>query len=219
MQVYYFTSAHHALSNVEKRRVKLSQLGNLNDPFEWAAPAFLKREDRKIMRETRLEMGRRWGLLCFSANWQNPVQWGHYADRHRGLCLGFEVPDVYLSAVTYVNQREQIECLSTLRASGALDEEWMKGMVCTKFSHWACEEEWRVFVNLDPSTQEAGLFFKSFDASLRLNQIIVGAESEVTRAQIDTVLGPLRGEVKCKKARLAFRSFEVCEQLDPARWQ
>ncbi len=27
--------------------------------------------------------------------WSNPVIWAHYGDKHRGLCLGFEVPEMH----------------------------------------------------------------------------------------------------------------------------
>lgn len=33
------------------------------------------------------------GLLCFSDNWKSPVMWAHYAAKHHGICLGFDVPD------------------------------------------------------------------------------------------------------------------------------
>lgn len=41
------------------------------------------------------------GILCFSKNWNNPVQWAHYADKHKGFCLGFDVPDEHPTKVTY----------------------------------------------------------------------------------------------------------------------
>ena len=31
--------------------------------------------------------------------------WSHYADRHEGICLGFEIPKELLSKVSYQNDR------------------------------------------------------------------------------------------------------------------
>jgi hypothetical protein len=43
-------------------------------------------------------------MLCFSRDWHNPVQWSHYADKHRGICLGFDVPDSLLVPVQYTKE-------------------------------------------------------------------------------------------------------------------
>ncbi|MDW9570209.1 DUF2971 domain-containing protein [Sinorhizobium meliloti] len=32
-----------------------------------------------------------YGIVCLSDNWQHPMMWSHYADRHRGICLAFDV--------------------------------------------------------------------------------------------------------------------------------
>lgn len=219
MQVYHFTSATHALSNIEKRRLKIAELSKLNDPFDWAAPAFKKKSDRWAMQATKREMGLLYGIVCFSAGWRNPVQWSHYADHHRGVCLGFEVDDQYLTKVTYQAERPELASFKAMQAAGALTREWLMQAISTKFSHWAYEEEYRVFVPLDPAYMDKGLYFKYFDGSMLLTQVIVGPEATVSRAEVDTALGDLGEGVRRTKARLAFKTFEVCEQLDAARWK
>ena len=39
----------------------------------------------------KAEVARRWGVLCFSEDKSDVLQWSHYADRHQGMCLGFDV--------------------------------------------------------------------------------------------------------------------------------
>ncbi len=34
MRVYQYVSAEHGLENIEKRRIKVSRLADMNDPFE-----------------------------------------------------------------------------------------------------------------------------------------------------------------------------------------
>ncbi len=218
MQVYHFTSAVHALSNIEKRRLKIAELSKLNDPFEWAAPAFHSKEDRWAMKATKTAMGKQVGIICFSANWRNPVQWSHYAEHHKGICLGFEVADEHLTPITYQADRPEIESLAAMRRAGNLSEDWLQKMICIKFEHWAYEEEHRVFVQLDQATKDGGMYFKKFGQDMRLNKVIVGPASPVTRAQLSEALGSLSQEVEAMKARLAFKTFEVCQQLNVKQW-
>ena len=44
-----------------------------------------------------------------SRSWHNPVQWSHYASKHTGICLGFDVPDEHLGEVTYSRTRLLVE--------------------------------------------------------------------------------------------------------------
>jgi len=58
------------------------------------------------------ELAQERGLLRFSRDWHNPVLWSHYASRHTGLCLGFDVPDDCLGPVSYSRKRLVVEAES-----------------------------------------------------------------------------------------------------------
>ena len=100
MRVYHFIDEQFGLENIKRRRLKIARIGELNDPFEFIARAEDKLE-RAALRSTKEAQTKSTGLLCFSKSWKNPVQWSHYADRHRGFCLGFDVPDTLIKKVTY----------------------------------------------------------------------------------------------------------------------
>jgi len=90
-RAYHFVSLTYGLDDLRRRRLKISRLDDLNDPFELWAIAQSDRRLRQAMRTTKEQMARQYGLLCFSRGWHNPVLWSHYADRHRGIALGFDV--------------------------------------------------------------------------------------------------------------------------------
>ena len=70
---------------------KISRFCDLNDPFE-LIPFDLSNEDqRDALIHTRKELSDV-GLLCFSFKWLNPLLWAHYADKHKEICLGFDLP-------------------------------------------------------------------------------------------------------------------------------
>ena len=76
--------------------------------------------------------------MCFSKKWSNPVQWSHYADKHRGLCLCFEVADELTMKVSYKPKR-LIADAERLLAPGGIDEVFMQEILTTKFAHWKYE--------------------------------------------------------------------------------
>lgn len=135
MLVYHFLNAHYGLEGIRERRIKISRLMELNDPFEFLGVDLSGREFRKALKATKATISKTQGILCFSKTWKNPVLWGHYADKHKGICLGFEVPRAVLEKVDYVDFR--------FPRPKVLDEIFMKKLLFTKFAHWQYEQEYR----------------------------------------------------------------------------
>jgi hypothetical protein len=116
MRAYKFLNEHFGLKSLSERRLKISTLADLNDPFELLPYEMSDRNRRRALRETRDELARRRGMLCFSADWIDPVIWAHYSDKHRGLCLGFEIPDEQCKKIQYVSKRLTLPAFPTLHA-------------------------------------------------------------------------------------------------------
>src|SRR5664279_1214228 len=208
MRLYHFTTAYHGLDDIDRRRLKIATIPDLNDPFELLCVDLSNEKLRASMYRWKKSIGKRWGMLCFSANWENSVQWSHYAEKHAGLCLGFDVADETAMPVTYDEQRSAGEAKKLLTTSKG-DEALMKKFLSTKYHHWAYEQEYRVYVDLvdiDPVTK---LFFCDFGDALKLAEVIIGSESDVERAQVSAVLRELHSTVTVTNARLAFKTFRV----------
>src|SRR5260370_7577223 len=92
MRVYKFLSCKSGLRAVRERRLKISEVRSLNDPFELLPFDLSDPELRKWVISSRDEIGKNRGLLCFSQHWHNPVLWAHYAGSNNGLSLGFDFP-------------------------------------------------------------------------------------------------------------------------------
>ncbi len=214
MRVYHFLPANFGLENLRRRRLKLARIAALNDPFEFIGPSAPDPATRKAFADTKTELAAQFGLLCFSRNWKNPVQWSHYADHHRGVCLGFDVPDGLLTVVSYVRKRP-LPDVDLLRRKDAAARDAMLKVLSTKFSHWRYEDEVRLFARLD-TPSAGGLYFRPFDADLQLREVIVGASSDLSRREISDALVGTAAQVR--KARLAFRSFRVVEQRKASLW-
>ncbi len=208
MLVYHFLNANYGLDDLRNRRLKIARIMELNDPFEFLGVDLSDRQFRWALRETKAELSTTKGILCFSKTWTNPVLWGHYADKHRGICLGFEVPSSVLNKVEYVDSR--------FPRPDVLDEAFMKKLLLTKFSHWQYEQENRIYVALEEDID--GLYYSEFSDQLTLKRVIVGEQSSITRAEVSGALVDLGTQVEVFKARAGFRSFDVVRNKDKTMW-
>ena len=217
MRVFHFINAEYGLENLRKRRLKIATLMELNDPFELFGVNLVNEAMRHAFRVMKEELATKRGLLCFSRGWHNPVQWSHYAAKHTGLCLGFDVPDECLGPVTYSRKRLVVEAESLLRPRQLTPEVAIK-FLFTKYAHWRYENEVRCFVTLEEKDTEKDMYFAPFSEKLQLAMVIVGAQSTISRKDIRDALGKLAPSVEAFKARLAFRSFRVVRQRKSSLW-
>jgi hypothetical protein len=204
MRVYHFLPVIHALANIQRKRIKISEIDQLNDPFELWCVSQEDRDLRPALRQYKKEMSERFGLICFCKHWHNPLLWSHYADKHRGIYLGFDVDDRSLKPVDYVEDRPALKMPPTKES---VDE-----LLFTKYRDWKYEEELRNWFKFDK--REDGHYFYPFDGFVQLKEVIAGPLCTESNGRISQALKDYPGEVLVIKARLAFKTFRVVENLE-----
>lgn len=207
MRAYKFLDRHFGLKSLRERRLKISTLNDLNDPFELLPYKLSKRNYRNALRATRRELATLRGILCFSADWRDPVIWAHYSDKHRGICLGFEIPSGLCKRINCVPRRLPFPAIPDIPDA--------ETMLFTKFSNWAYEQEIRVWAALNDN--EDGLYYAPFGEMLTLATVIGGARCSLSLAEVREALGPLGEHVTVIKARAGFERFEIVK--DKRGWQ
>jgi hypothetical protein len=200
MRVYHILPAEHAISNLAFRRIKIARINDLNDPFELLGFDLANPDHHRGLMASKLSLHTTKGLLCFSKSWSNPVLWSHYGDKHRGICLGFDVPDNVGADVHYVTERPPIKELNL-----QMGLNWL----FTKFRHWEYEEEWRAFVTLDESTAENGLFFYEFDEKIVLREVILGALCSIPVERIWRLSRTIDPMISVQEAKLHEVHFSI----------
>ena len=216
-RLYYFSGTRFGLENVEKRRLKISRLMQLNDPFEMASVDFATRDLRRGFQKLKEFYAEHIGLICFSKSYKNPVQWAHYADQHKGVCLGFDIPTSLCTPVNYIQERIKLETFvgpSDMELERLLSTLWG-----TKFSHWVYEEEVRLMLKLDQFYQDGGFYFHPMDERLKLRQVIVGCESKFSRGHVYDALGEKGTGVEVFKVRPAFKAFKIVRNKNSKLWK
>jgi len=108
MRVYRFLEASYGLMSLRDRRLRIGRIEELNDDFEFIGLALGEKEDRLALRGMRRHMDSKSGVLCMSKNWDSPLMWAHYADSHKGIVLGFDVPERAFYKVDYVKDRPRL---------------------------------------------------------------------------------------------------------------
>jgi len=209
MLVHQLMPAHYALENLQNRRLKVSLLNDLNDPFELIGARMERSGIRRQMREWKNHMAEITRLLCFSKKFSNPVLWSHYADKHRGVCLAFEIPDDYLHEVTYASARLGLDLEQEVSRPGGISEQHAFSLLTTKFLDWQYEEEVRMFVKPHEVLHVGDLQFFPFSNLLSLRKILLGPRCNLDLQTIRAALQPQDRQVEIHSTRLAFQSYRV----------
>ena len=202
MRVYHLLSRKWAICDLKHRRLKVARLDDLNDPFELRGVRLGNRADRRRFNRWRKRKAAELGLLCFSKSWRNPVLWSHYADEHKGICLGFDVPESCLYEVKYVPERLQLEQLVP-------DEVQLQKLLRTKFKDWGYEAEYRRIVRFEETQEANNLHFWPFGSDLKLREVVLGARCKVKTKFLEELLGDAFSCIEFVQARAAFQTFNV----------
>jgi hypothetical protein len=205
MRLYYFTGAQHALNNIALRRLKISLIKTLNDPYELSAINMRDPEIRKKARVFIDGINNRMGMICFSSSYQSPLMWAHYADKHAGICLGFDVSEDWFFQVEYIKDLIKFDRNFDLTESDA------KKLLSAKHESWAYEQEYRIFCPLKDKKPEHGNYFEGFSNHLKLIEVILGHRCDISLETIKKLTGQFADPVYVLKTRLAFTKFQVVE--------
>ena len=179
-QLYYnFLSSDDGINDLENEWIKISTLDGLNDPFELEPYLRLDFEDRQPYHKVRKVISKKWGILCFSNDWREPILWSYYAFKHRGIAIGFDILKDEVLEVHYTsNPKRQRIKLSNHKNK---DEKLFLDLAKVKYKKWEYENEYRILVELKDCIPKECLpvdkrdhHFIKFGDRLKVKKIILG---------------------------------------------
>ncbi|AZO87089.1 hypothetical protein BOO88_19505 [Stutzerimonas stutzeri] len=218
-RVYHFCNHKYGLENIEKSRLKVATIMDLNDPFEMLCYSSRDSEIRRIIRKFKLDVAQKFGLLCFSKSFLSPVQWAHYSDKHRDICLAFDIPAEHLRTVEYRSGRIEFDTDKYSEMLQPSRSEFMERLFHVKHSQWRYEKEVRQVFLLSNTVKEGDYNFRPFSDIGTLSQVIVGCNSPVKRSDVEKALGPERQEVTRFKVRTAFKTYNIVRNTNASLWE
>lgn len=112
----------------ERRRAAATLLKN---------PDVLRKEIEDVSREMWKAMQEQYRVFCLSTHCNCPLMWAHYADHHRGVCLGFDGEDVVFGSAM------QVQYCSDYPVYDLFGENHLAPFI-SKSDQWRYEGEFRV---------------------------------------------------------------------------
>lgn len=138
--------------------------------------------NEKILYEKQDEL---YGILSMSMNWTSILMWSHYANNHKGYCIGFleeklRTNNLFLKGGPVIyNPKDEYPIIDPNNNNNNNNNQIEVGFIQThsKAYDWKYEEEYRftkIFDDENPSNEERTL---TFDDSY-IAEIIIGLEMQ-----------------------------------------
>lgn len=105
----------------------------------------------KQLEETRKDVDDKFGILCLTIHRNNFLMWSHYADNHKGLCIGFDTQTLYDKIQGTLGKMEYQEELPTKHLQDNVFT-FLQRLLFVKSRVWEYEDEYR-FVKMGLSNQ------------------------------------------------------------------
>lgn len=213
MRLYYYTAKQWGMKSLWEKRLKIAEYADLNDPFELLPFRQTDKEARAHINTVVKVLSNGHGVLCFSESWRSTLMWAHYGDKHKGMCLGFEIEDgPHLTKIDYVSKRLPSP-IDFRKPLGGIDEAMLVNCLNVKHSGWKYEKERRLRVSLDD--QRDGIYYCSFNSVMELREVIIGARSSLSIVDVAEAVGTQpESDIEVWTARAAHGAFNMCMNLE-----
>ncbi|MFQ2729779.1 DUF2971 domain-containing protein [Aeromonas caviae] len=172
MAIFYKYYSHLPLEFFDEPTLKISSPIHLNDPFESLLPGdiveyineldeiniknYSKEQVIGALRDT-MTMN---GVISFSETQRNLLMWAHYADDHKGMCIGFDTDEILfddtkeklkqyakIQKVNYDTVRHDFfEDMKNIKKPDLLHHYIVNKVMLTKGDSWIYEKEHRYLI-------------------------------------------------------------------------
>ncbi len=137
-------------------------------------PEFMKLRAQEMTDQLPVDM-QEYRICSFSATWEPILLWSHYADAHRGICIGFSVNNDDMGSAMQVSYSEELPSIEYFDRN---EEETLKALILTKSSAWRYEEEFRMVSKEPPIHPQIQLVNQRYNfPANRLVEVILGCEA------------------------------------------
>jgi len=207
-RAYYFTSVDYGLSGIALRRLKVARFSDANDLFELLGVRLRDKQVREAVNDFKNRCNKTTGLLCFSQDWTKPILWSYYAEKHRGVCLGFDLKSDLVRDVKYEEDRAMVN-FDKASESFVVDDKLRERLLLVKSIHWKPEDEVRIIVDLSKAKRDGQLYFRLFDSDMVLSRVILGPNCALDPHSVRDLVRVRHPRAIVFRSRAEFGNFKV----------
>lgn len=214
----YQSISNYSLCGLAEGEFYYSSVDKFNDPFELRlhpdacsdsfaenfreneglSTSLSTQECRDIFRDMWNELKGNIGVVCLSRKNDSRLMWGHYADKHKGMCLEFEIVS---SAVYYPVEYSDIPPMVMSGRQGFWPPVAFSELLTVKHTDWRYESEVRLF-SLE------GNISRPYPKRCKLTAVTFGAfTSEKDMLKVRSIL--IEKNVKFRRAKLEDCSYSI----------
>jgi hypothetical protein len=204
MKLYHFISEEYGLQAIRDKRLKAATLDALNDPFELYSLDISSEMLRQAMPAYKDGLTSTTFLVCLSKTIKSPVLWGHYADKHTGLALEFEVHPDLIKHINYQDSKFKVDSSDLKDCKNTIEK-----LLTTKYSDWSYEEERRIILSIDDVVfGQNDMYFYDFNEKFKLKALLLGALSQLDKKTISMNLS-YGEELRVSKCQTSLSEFKI----------
>lgn len=217
MKLYKFLGINYAIEALRTQSLKVSNFQELNDPFELFALSLASNDERRFMNKVKARFAANLRLLCFSENYSSNLLWAHYAEKHSGVALEFEISENIVERICYVDGRINLPLFEKLEelieSKDPSLERQLSDLLYTKSDEWEYENEFRAIIDKDDVTIRNGIEFLELQKTeIKITGLVLGALNNTKIEDIKEAL-PANQTIEVIKVRPAFKSFQITRNL------
>lgn len=149
------------------------------------------------------------GLFCTTENPKNILMWSHYADEHKGMCIGYEFNYEKLAEIAFIRKviYPESDDLDVLTDDDLTDSgQSFDKLLIKKSRLWAYEGEWRFILKRNLLEREEGCEQTLLELGT-VREIIFGMRMRADHR--DTIAKIVPKNVELKVAHAAYRRYQV----------
>lgn len=153
----------------------------------------------------RAECVKKFTFCALTENAFDILMWSHYADSHKGICVGFEFNELgnnnIFQQVIYLDKLKEYDLMTMARFMDYDDSllSYILNDISIKSSDWQREKEWRIWMNSpgyysyrDMEIKEVHFGISCTDATKRMVLKLVSDISNVTFYEMTTTVNPFK---------------------------
>ncbi|MCZ9838877.1 DUF2971 domain-containing protein [Brachyspira hyodysenteriae] len=133
----YMSINTNTIKTIKNNKLWLSHTNNFNDPVDPTIKRYKGKYDY-ILNSIK--------VACLTKNYDNTLMWSHYADKHKGICVEYDISNI-INKENYIIRKVNYDMKAIVDENSIntiYDINLLLDLFCIKSKEWEYEDEYRI---------------------------------------------------------------------------